>query len=169
MMQRKTPSILKLAFAFTALSAAAVASPAQAFQPRDTHEVNAVNVRILQSEMMVAALTCNMRTRYNTVVVRYQGELVSHARVLKKMFRRDHGARSRSWTDLSPSWPMTLRFAAFANARRSARMPPRCSQPSWPARIRWQRPGCGRWKRRSSRKCRLSNPTVGRRVVASLR
>ena len=99
MMQRKTPSILKLAFAFTALSAAAVASPAQAFQPRDTHEVNAVNVRILQSEMMVAALTCNMRTRYNTVVVRYQGELVSHARVLKKMFRRDHGARAQSELD----------------------------------------------------------------------
>jgi len=87
MMQRKTPSILKLACAFTALSAAAVASPAQAFQPRDTHEVNAVNVRILQSEMMV------------TVVVRYQGELVSHARVLKKMFRRDHGARAQSELD----------------------------------------------------------------------
>jgi hypothetical protein len=99
MMQRKTPSILKLACAFTALSAAAVASPAQAFQPRDTHEVNAVNVRILQSEMMVAALTCNMHTRYNTVVVRYQGELVSHARVLKKMFRRDHGARAQSELD----------------------------------------------------------------------
>jgi len=72
-----------------------MAGPAHAFQPRDTHEVNAVNVRILQSEMMVAALTCNMRNRYNNVVVRYQGELVSHAQVLKKMFRRDHGARAQ--------------------------------------------------------------------------
>ena len=48
---------------------------------------------------MVAALTCDMRSRYNTVVVRYQGELVSHARVLKKMFRRDHGARAQSELD----------------------------------------------------------------------
>lgn len=99
MMQRKLPSTLKIACAVSALAVSALAGPAHAFQPRDTHEVNAVNVRILQSEMMVAALTCNMRNRYNTVVVRYQGELVSHAKVLKKMFRRDHGARAQSELD----------------------------------------------------------------------
>jgi hypothetical protein len=99
MMRRKISTILGLTCAFSALSALTVAGPAQAFQPRDTREVNAVNVRILQSEMMVAALTCNMRNRYNTVVVRYQDELVSHARVLKKMFLRDHGARAQAELD----------------------------------------------------------------------
>jgi len=88
-----------LVAALSALSAGVVATDAAAFQPRDSKEVDAVNVRILQSEMMVAALSCDMRNSYNAVVVRYQGELVSHGRVLKKMFRRDHGARAQRELD----------------------------------------------------------------------
>ncbi|MBO6783473.1 MAG: hypothetical protein JJ899_09425, partial [Alphaproteobacteria bacterium] len=47
---------------------AAASAPANAFQPRDSSELDAVNVRILQSEMMVAALTCDMRTNYNSMI-----------------------------------------------------------------------------------------------------
>lgn len=83
----------------SALSAGVSANSADAFQPRDANEVDAVNVRILQSEMMVAALSCDMRNSYNTVVVRYQTELVSYGRVLRKMFRRDHGASAQRELD----------------------------------------------------------------------
>lgn len=98
-MRANIPSGLAMALALAAASVVNSTGSAQAFQPRDSRETDAVNVRILQSEMMVAALTCNMRNRYNTVVVRYQGELVSHGRVLKKMFRRDHGQRAQKELD----------------------------------------------------------------------
>ena len=83
----------------TTISVVSLSTAGHAFQPQDAREHDAVNVRILQSEMMVAALTCDMRNKYNTVVVRYQGELVSHARVLKKMFRRDHGPSAQKALD----------------------------------------------------------------------
>lgn len=98
-MRANLPTILAMALTLSSVSVVASTSTAQAFQPRDNHELDAVNVRILQSEMMVAAITCNMRNSYNTVIVRYQGELVSHARVLKKMFHRDHGQSAQKALD----------------------------------------------------------------------
>lgn len=98
-MRANLPSILAMALTLSTVSIMTSTNSVQAFQPRDSRETDAVNVRILQSEMMVAALTCNMRNRYNTVVVRYQGELVTHGRVLKKMFRRDHGQSAQRELD----------------------------------------------------------------------
>lgn len=98
-MRASIPSVVVMTLTLATALVMVSTSSVQAFQPRDSRETDAVNVRILQSEMMVAALTCNMRNRYNTVVVRYQGELVSHGRVLKKMFRRDHGQSAQKELD----------------------------------------------------------------------
>ena len=73
--------------------------PAGAFQPRDSRETDAVNVRILQSEMMVAAFTCDMRQNYNLMVTKFEDELVAHGRVLRQMFRRDHGRSAQKALD----------------------------------------------------------------------
>ncbi|MEP4379037.1 MAG: hypothetical protein ABJ215_00040 [Alphaproteobacteria bacterium] len=52
----------------------------------------AVRARVVQSEMMVAALSCGLRNQYNAVVAEFETELVSHGRVLRSMFTRTHGA-----------------------------------------------------------------------------
>ena len=64
-----------------------------------SRELDAVNIRILQSEMMVAALTCDMRGNYNRMMVKFRDELVSHGRVLRQMFRRDHGRSAQKALD----------------------------------------------------------------------
>ena len=56
-MRANIPSGLAMALALAAASVVNSTGSAQAFQPRDSRETDAVNVRILQSEMMVAALT----------------------------------------------------------------------------------------------------------------
>lgn len=99
MIRNKILPRLALATAVSAISLGFATHDAEAFQARDAKETDAVNVRILQSEMMVAALSCNMRNSYNTMVVRYQGELVAHGRVLKAMFRRDHGNSAQKELD----------------------------------------------------------------------
>jgi hypothetical protein len=73
--------------------------PASAVDPQTRHERDAVNVRILQSEMMVAALSCNLRHQYNAMVGQFEQELVAHAGTLKAMFRRDHGNRAQKALD----------------------------------------------------------------------
>lgn len=61
-------------------------------------EVEAVAFRKLQSELMVATLSCKsqkMRSHYNAFVVRFRAELRDNARVLKALFRREHGAQAQ--------------------------------------------------------------------------
>lgn len=59
----------------------------------------AVRARVVQSEMMVAALSCGLRNQYNTVVTEFRSELVSHGRVLRSMFQRQHGASGQTALD----------------------------------------------------------------------
>ncbi len=59
----------------------------------------AVAVRQLQSEMMVAALSCEMRGHYNTVVARFERELVGHGKSLRQYFRQAHGDRAQRELD----------------------------------------------------------------------
>ena len=72
---------------------------ASAFETRNAQEVAAVNARLLQTEMMVAALTCDLRSQYNTAVRAFEKDLVRHGKILRKIFRRDHGSSAQRRLD----------------------------------------------------------------------
>jgi len=52
----------------------------------------AFHVRALQTELMVAALTCDARPQYNSFAKKFQNALVDHGHALKQVFRSNHGA-----------------------------------------------------------------------------
>lgn len=54
----------------------------------------AFHVRALQTELMVAALSCKARAHYNDFAVKFQDVLVRHGRALKSRFHRAHGKKS---------------------------------------------------------------------------
>lgn len=72
---------------------------AHAIEPRNSNETAAVNARLLQTEMMVAALACDLRPQYNRAVRTFEKELVGHGKVLRRMFRRSHGAAAQRHLD----------------------------------------------------------------------
>jgi hypothetical protein len=65
-------------------------SPVQA-QCAQAKEVTAFNIRALQSQLMVAALTCDMTSQYNTFVTRHRSGLDSNRRTLISYFNRAGG------------------------------------------------------------------------------
>ncbi len=96
--------LLKLKRAACGVAVAGIVSvasftAASAFETRNANERAAVNARLLQTEMMVAALTCDLRPQYNRAVKTYRKDLVRHGKVLRKMFRRDHGASAQRRLD----------------------------------------------------------------------
>ena len=72
---------------------------ANAIEPKNASETAAINARLLQTEMMVAALTCNLRPQYNKAIRTFEKDLVRHGKVLRKMFRRSHGASAQRRLD----------------------------------------------------------------------
>ena len=54
----------------------------------------ALNTRVLQTELMVAALSCDEKTRYNTFVNTYQSLLTSQSQTLQALFKRVHGGQA---------------------------------------------------------------------------
>lgn len=68
-----------------------VASSATAFEDFTHAERDSLNVRHLQSELMVAALSCDLRPQYNATVKRFEAELVGHGQDLKQLFKRTYG------------------------------------------------------------------------------
>lgn len=56
----------------------------------------ALQARILQTELMVAALTCNAKTSYNSFATKFGSELVRHGRQLRNYFARTYGGRANS-------------------------------------------------------------------------
>ncbi len=54
-------------------------------------ELSAIQVRVLQSEMMVAALTCDLRPQYNEIVILFKDELGRHGANLRSYFERNYG------------------------------------------------------------------------------
>ncbi len=82
------------------LVCAMVASPAFAAGKAKTSQfcasesdLAALNARVLQTELMVAALSCNERQRYNNFITSYQSVLTSRSQALQGMFKRAHGAQ----------------------------------------------------------------------------
>jgi len=96
--------VLKLRRAVCGIAVASFVSvvsigAAHAIEPRNASETAAVNARLLQTEMMVAALACNLRPQYNRAVRTFEREFVGHGTVLRKMFRRNHGASAQRHLD----------------------------------------------------------------------
>ncbi len=71
-----------------------LAAPVQAANCAGPAEEAAVYVRVLQSDLMVAALTCNARHHYNAFATRFQPELIRHGQALNGFFSRLYGARA---------------------------------------------------------------------------
>lgn len=74
-------------------------APAASFDGAGPLERTAIRVRVLQSDMMVAALSCDLRPQYNDAVRRFQAELVLHGRHLRGYFTRAHGKRGQRELD----------------------------------------------------------------------
>ncbi len=90
-----------VALAAAALPAAGVV--AACYTPA---EATAVHVKMLQSELMVAALACResnpelgMIDQYNRFVHQHSDRLVSHSRVLQSHFQNRYGAQHRRQLD----------------------------------------------------------------------
>lgn len=71
--------------------AAIVAGPAIAQTCVQSSERTAFEVRALQSQLMVAALTCQQDSGYNAFVRKFQGELAGSYRAIQGHFRRTAG------------------------------------------------------------------------------
>ena len=56
-------------------------------------DLAALNARVLQTELMVAALSCGERQRYNDFVTTYQSVLTERGHSLQALFKRVHGAQ----------------------------------------------------------------------------
>ena len=73
---------------------------ASAIEPKGAGETAAINARLLQTEMMVAALACDLRPRYNEAIRTFEKELIGHGKLLRAMFRRNHGASAQKKLDV---------------------------------------------------------------------
>lgn len=94
---RAVRAVLGVAAIAAALGVAAPAAAQQAAGPgaQSIKVAEAIAFRRLQSELMVAALSCNDRrlhAYYNLFVERFRPALGENARVLKAHFRSIHGA-----------------------------------------------------------------------------
>jgi hypothetical protein len=91
-------SILKASVLAVVMTAAAVApTAADTSNCLRVTEVEPLKVRLFQTELMVAALTCKRRTDYNQVIAQFGDELASRGRSLKVIFKRLYG------TDAEPA------------------------------------------------------------------
>lgn len=57
-------------------------------------EIAGLQARVLQTELMVAALSCGEASRYNQFVTRFRGELVTESKRMQGFFSRVHGGRA---------------------------------------------------------------------------
>ncbi len=73
---------------------AGIAGAANAVVCADAVEQESFGVRSLQTRLMVAALTCDVRDQYNAFVTRYRPALAGHGRNVKGYFRRAYGPAS---------------------------------------------------------------------------
>lgn len=57
-------------------------------------EQTSMNIRALQSELMVAALSCGMNKQYNDFINTFASPLTQHGKVLKAYFQRNYSGGS---------------------------------------------------------------------------
>ena len=71
--------------------AMACGSPALAETCAQPDDETALRVRVLQTALMVGALSCQQHDPYNAFVTRFQPTLATHGAALKAYFKRAHG------------------------------------------------------------------------------
>lgn len=54
-------------------------------------EQKALNTRLLQTELMVAALVCQKQQNYNDFILKFQTQLVQQGKSLRSLYQRLHG------------------------------------------------------------------------------
>lgn len=79
--------LLAVAMLACAAGGAVAASCAQ------PHEEVALEIRLLQTELMVGALSCGQRADYNRFARAFGDPLGRHGRILTRYFSRSHGVR----------------------------------------------------------------------------
>ena len=98
-----TDRIRAVILAGVAAAALLAAAPAQAQSaPANAREQAAFDVRFLQTEFMVAALSCgrpDYQSFYNSFVTRFGAPLKRHADVLKAHFTREYGKQGMNRLD----------------------------------------------------------------------
>jgi hypothetical protein len=88
-MRLRAPAATGLAFALVL----AAAAPAQAGRTGciSGRDEIALNARVLQTELMVAALACGEEKRYNAFVTTFRREIAAQASSLRRLFSRAYG------------------------------------------------------------------------------
>ena len=61
-----------------------------------TKERTSLELRLLQTELMVAALSCSAADRYNAFVTLYRSQLTDGGKTMQNLFKRVHGAQAFS-------------------------------------------------------------------------
>lgn len=77
------PLLVTLSLAAVPAMAAPCASPADEMT---------LNARVLQTELMVAALSCNEQKRYNAFVRTFRGPIAAQSASLRRFFARAYGS-----------------------------------------------------------------------------
>jgi len=62
-------------------------------------DLQALRTRMLQTDLMVAALSCQKQELYNAFVTRFQPELAAEGKTLKAFFKREYGSGSTKHLD----------------------------------------------------------------------
>ncbi|MGH8626401.1 MAG: hypothetical protein ACREYC_14420 [Gammaproteobacteria bacterium] len=99
--------------------------PAWAEVCAQPHERTALSTRVLQTELMVAALCCGNRPLYNAFVTKFRGQLVKQGRSLRSFFHRHHGGGGEENLN-----SFITRLANEASQRSNADRAAFCSQAS---------------------------------------
>ena len=86
------PAVQKTVFGMTVATMLGTASVAYALCVTPTDR-EAFHIRALQTDLMVAALTCDIRDHYNEFASKHKGALIEHGRALKKTFHAHHGVK----------------------------------------------------------------------------
>ena len=96
MIKRCSTRLLAAAVLAVGLSTVVTSAQASGLCARDDTDLKTLNARVLQTELMVAALSCNERSRYNAFVVRYKPELATLGGDLKQLFSVSLGKQAKS-------------------------------------------------------------------------
>lgn len=83
-------------FGFALIAVGLSSAPLLAESCARPEDQMALNARVLQTELMVGALTCDNQLLYNEFVRKYRAELVRQGKSLQEMFRRRHGSSASS-------------------------------------------------------------------------
>ncbi len=82
--------IAGLVLGMATIGSPSMASAKAAFCAK-SQELAALEARVLQTELMVGALTCGQSQRYNAFVNTYKGDLVRYGETICSLFKRAYG------------------------------------------------------------------------------